>query len=181
MTENNMNINNADEISTNDEPVTTQPLADNTESITTAGESTAPVDDAHDEPTDPSPVHLPPDYLAHGYYAVSSNGIEYLCPEFVGEYAETMAKLLADMKPSDFNTLLKMLKRSKKSSLCFEARVTTAVELIPTAMVLVNRKKAPPLLVSFIAHNVDNIHDDDDWNAFYRHMEAIAAYMVNKA
>lgn len=157
-----------DETSNTDESVTAQILDDNT----------IPADNtADDEATDSSPIYLPPDYLANGYYAVSNGGIEYLRSEFVGEYAEIMAKLLVDMKPSDFNALLKMLKRSKKSSLCFEARLTAAVELIPTAMVLVHRKKAPPLLVSFIKHNVDNIYDDDDWNAFYRHMEAIAAYM----
>jgi len=178
MTEKNVNINNADEISTTDESVTTQTLADSTESITNAGEPTASVDDAHVEPTAPSPVCLPAGYLASGYYDHTSNGIEYLRPEFVGEYAETMAKLLASMKFSDFNALLKILKRSKKSTLPFEARLTAALETLPKAMMFVHRKKAPLLLVTFIKHNIDNILDDDDWDAFYRHMEAIAAYMV---
>ena len=54
-------------------------------------------------PTPAIPDKLPDNYLADGYYATTDKGAKYLRPEFVGEYAETMAKLLVDMKPTDFN------------------------------------------------------------------------------
>ncbi len=89
-----------------------------------------------------------------------------------------MAALLAGMKPSDFNGLLRELKRNKKSTLPFEARQTAALELIPKALSLVNRKKAPALLVTFLKDNIDHIREDADWAAFFRFLEAIAAYMT---
>lgn len=122
------------------------------------------------------PCILPDGYLANGYHGTTDKGEKYLLPEFVGEYAETVAKLLSDMKETDLNRMLRELKRSKKSSLPFAARKTAALELIPKAMTLVNRKKAPVLLLSIIKVNLDHIHCDEDWNYFLRHFEAVAAF-----
>lgn len=124
------------------------------------------------------PKYLPKDYLSNGYYVTTDKGVKYLRPEFVSEYAQTIANLLCDMKPAAFNSLMREMKRSKKTTLPFEARLTAAVEMLPKAMALVSRKKAPALLMTFIKHNLDNIHDDADWTAFYRHLEAISAYMT---
>lgn len=124
------------------------------------------------------PGFLPKDYLANGYYASTDKGAKYLRPEFVGEYAETMAALLADMKPSAFNGLLREMKRSKKATLPFEARMTAAAEMLPKAMALVHRKKAPPLLVTFIKDNLEHLQTDDDWAGYLRHLEAISAFLA---
>jgi len=123
---------------------------------------------------------LPADYLASGYYATTDKGATYLRPEYVGIYAQTIATQLSSMKLADINSLLKELKRSKKSTLPFEARQTAALELIPKAMALVKRKKAPALLLEFIKCNIDAIKTDADWMAFLRHMNAIAAYMEGR-
>lgn len=125
-----------------------------------------------------APEYLPASYLADGYYATTEKGAKYLRPEFVGKYAETMATLLAGMQITDFNRLLREMKRSKKKTLPFEARLTAVSEMLPKALALVHRKKAPALLVSLIKENLDYIQDDDDWTAFYRYLEAIAGYMV---
>lgn len=81
------------------------------------------------------------------------------------------------MKQSDFNALLRELRRSKKRSLPFEARLTAAAEMLPKSMALVSRKKAPALLISFINENLEHIHDDDDWYAFLRFLEAIGGFL----
>ena len=148
---------------TTGEPVTEQAPTTNTSDTTSAANV---------------PGYLPKDYLANGYYATTDKGAKYLRPEFVGEYAETMAALLSDMKPSAFTGLLREMKRSKKTTLPFEARMVAAVEMIPKAMGLVHRKKAPALLVSFVKDNLDHIQTDDDWTAFYRYLEAISAYLT---
>lgn len=124
--------------------------------------------------------YLPKDYLKDGYYAITEKGAKYLRPEFVGKYAESMADLLAGMKPSDFNGLMRELKSNRKKSLPFEARQTALVELLPKVMTLVHRKKAPALLIPFIRDNIAHIHVDDDWYAFYRFMEAIVGFMSAK-
>ena len=171
-------------------PADTTPADTTTENTTisdTTTPDTTPADTAVSDATDiieftvheydSKSAYLPADYLSQGYYATAPNGAKYLRPEFVGEYAEIMAAQLADMKPSDFSALLRELKRSKKSSLPHEARMTAALELLPKSMQLVSRDKAPSLLISFIKHNIDNIHDDMDWTAFYRHLDAIAGFM----
>ena len=156
-----------------DEIASTTPITETTgEPVTTQ----APTLDT--TPAANVPGYLPKDYLTNGYYATTDKGAKYLRPEFVGEYAETMAALLSDMKPSAFNGLLREMKRSKKTTLPFEARMTAAAEMLPKAMALVHRKKAPALLVSFIKDNLNHIQNDDDWTAYYRHLEAIAAFMT---
>lgn len=122
--------------------------------------------------------YLPANYLSEGYYALTAQGAKYLRPEFVGEYAEAMASLLADMRPNDFNGLLREMKRNKKKALPFEARLTAAAEMLPKALALVHRKKAPALLVAFIKGNLRRIGNDDDWYAYLRHLEAISGYMI---
>lgn len=125
-----------------------------------------------------APDSLPAGYLAGGYYATTEKGAKYLRPEFVGKYAETMATLLAGMQITDFNRLLREMKRSKKKTLPFEARLTAVSEMLPKALALVHRKKAPALIVDWVKANQAAIKSDEDWYAYYRHLEAIAGYMI---
>ena len=156
-------MDNQTVINTPEEPVTKQAAAMDTTSTTQR---------------DNTPVYLPADYLSSGYYATTDKGTKYLRPEFVGKYAEIMATLLADMKATDFGNLIREMKRSKKKTLPFVARLTAAAEMLPKALALVHRKKAPALLVTYIKDNLDHLHDDDDWTAYYRNLEAIAGYMI---
>ena len=77
---------------------TGEPVAEQASAVDTPSTATA---------SDNTPVYLPAGYLSDGYYAITDKGAKYLRPEFVGKYAETMASLLADMKPTDFNSLLR--------------------------------------------------------------------------
>ena len=156
-------MDNQTVINTPEEPVTKQASSMDTTSTTQR---------------DNTPVYLPADYLSSGYYTTTDKGTKYLRPEFVGKYAEIMATLLADMKATDFGNLIREMKRSKKKTLPFEARLTAAAEMLPKALALVHRKKAPALLGTYIKDNLDHLHDDDDWTAYYRNLEAIAGYMI---
>lgn len=157
--------NPADEVSTTTEEIiipaneTTQALTDNTIK-------------------EPVAAVLPNGYLCGGYYATTDKGAIYLRAEYVGKYAEELAcQFSCGMKTSDFTALFRELKRSKKKTLPYEARQTAIFEMLPKALVLVNRKKAPMLLVDFIRANSAAVCCDDDAMAFLRHTEAIAAYM----
>lgn len=147
---------------------------------TSATEQTPAVDTiTADTTTDtPVPATLPKNYLVGGYYATTDKGAKYLRPEFVDEYARNIAASLNEMKPADFAAMLRDLKRAKKSTLPFEARKTAAAELFPRAIGLVHKKKAPSILTEFIKVNLAAIKTDDDWSAFYRHMNAINGYLV---
>lgn len=123
---------------------------------------------------------LPADYLANGYYATATNSKPYLRPELVASHAQAIAATLTTMKPTDFNALMRTLKAAKSNSLPYEAKQTAMQELLPKAMMLVSKKKAPTLLVDFIHTNIDHIHNAQDWLGFYRHMEAIAGFLAMK-
>lgn len=137
---------------------------------------TTTVDTTEETPT--APATLPKNYLVGGYYATTDKGAKYLRPEFVDEYARNIAASLTDMKPSDFVAMLRDMKRAKKTTLPFEARKTAAAELFPRAIGLVHKKKAPSILTEFIKVNLAAIKTDDDWSAFYRHMNAISGFLM---
>ena len=151
--------------------------AENTTSVT---EQTPTVDAiTADTTTDtPAPATLPKNYLVGGYHATTDKGAKYLRPEFVDEYARNIAASLTGMKPSDFAAMLRDMKRAKKTTLPFEARQTAAAELLPRAIGFVHKKKAPSILTEFIKTNLTAIKTDDDWSAFYRHMNAINGFLM---
>lgn len=149
-------------------------------SATSATEQTLAVDTTTVDTTadTPAPATLPENYLVGGYYATTEKGAKYLRPEFVDEYARNIAASLTGMKPSDFAAMLRDMKRAKKTTLPFEARQTAAAELLPRAIGLTHRKKAPAILADFIKANLTAIKTDDDWSAFYRHMNAISGFLM---
>ena len=149
--------------------------------VTSATEQTLAVDTTTVDTTEENttaPATLPKNYLVGGYYATTEKGAKYLRPEFVDEYARNIAASLNEMKPSDFAAMLRDLKRAKKSTLPFEARKTAAAELFPRAIGLVHKKKAPSILTEFVKANLAAIKTDDDWSAFYRHMNAINGFLM---
>ena len=126
----------------------------------------------------PAPATLPENYLVGGYYATTDKGAKYLRPEFVDEYARNIAASLNEMKPADFAAMLRDMKRAKKTTLPFEARQTAAAELLPRAIGLVHKKKAPSVLTEFVKANLAAIKTDEDWSAFFRHMNAINGFLM---
>lgn len=129
--------------------------------------------------TEQTPATLPAGYLSDGYYANAANGKKYLRPAYVADYAQSIAAALA-MRPSDFAALMREMKRNRSRSLPFEARQTATAEMLPKALALVKRKKAPSLLVDFIKANAAAVHNDDDFTAFYRHCEAVSGYLTTQ-
>lgn len=149
--------------------------------VTSATEQTLAVDTTTVDTTEENttaPATLPKNYLVGGYYATTDKGAKYLRPEFVDEYARNIAASLTGMKPSDFAAMLRDMKRAKKTTLPFEARQTAAAELLPRAIGFVHKKKAPSILTEFIKTNLTAIKTDDDWSAFYRHMNAISGFLM---
>lgn len=157
------------------EPATEQPPTASATEQTLAVDTTT-VDTTEETPT--APATLPKNYLVGGYHATTEKGAKYLRPEFVDEYARNIAASLNEMKPAEFAAMLRDLKRAKKSTLPFEARKTAAAELLPRAIGLVHKKKAPSILTEFIKVNLAAIKTDDDWSAFYRHMNAINGFLM---
>lgn len=125
---------------------------------------------------------LPAGYLSTGYLAITEKGKKYLRPVYVTDYAETLSQIFAaSIKPSDFASLLKIIKSKKSKRLYpYEARQTAIAQAQSSALALVCKKKAPPLLLDFFKANAAAIHDDEDFVAFFEHMEAINNQILSK-
>lgn len=128
--------------------------------------------------TSTAPDSLPAGYLAGGYYATTEKGAKYLRTEYVSSYAQALATGLASINLTDFRKVVRDVKKAKKASLPFEARKTAVAEMLPKALMLVHRGKAPTLIVDWVKANQAAIKSDEDWYAYYRHLEAIAGYMI---
>ena len=128
-------------------------------------------------PASLGPQTLPPGYLKGGYHQETARGEKYLRSEYVEEYAQEIAASLDGMKPTEFEKLLRELKKSKKRTLPYEARRTAAAEMLPMAQKLNRHKKAPEILAEFVRANLMAIVNDETWTAFYRHCEAISGYL----
>lgn len=162
--------------------INTVPVAD-TVPAPAADTNTIPVADNVPAPatnTNTASAALPEGYLTEGYFATTDKGAKYLRPEYVGIFAQQIAAALAPtMKPSDFASLLRGLKKSNKSVLPYEARNTAILELRPKVRSLVHRKRAPQILSDFIDVNIAAVQDDEKWTAFYRHCEAVQGFLYD--
>ncbi len=136
--------------------------------------SAAPVSTEH---TTQTPVTLPEGYLRGGYHDTTESGAKFLKSEYIEKYAQTLAASFKGMKTSEFEKLVRELKKSKKRTLPYEARRTAAAELLPAAKNLIRHKKAPAILAAFIQANLEAIKDDETWTAFLRHCQVIVGYM----
>lgn len=127
-----------------------------------------------------APPSLPADYLKDGYLGITDKGKKYIRHVYVAEYAEQLAETFsASMKPTDFAALVRILKSKKAKSYPFEARQSAMSQAQSKARALVHSRKAPPLLVSFFNANIGAINNDDDWTAFFTHMEVIQNLIIS--
>lgn len=162
-----MNICDVNDTPAAVEPVMEQVPTETQETTTPATEATTP--------------GLPAGYLSDGYLATPAKGKKYLRPAYVADYAEQIANTLsANMKPSDFAALVRILKRKKSKNYPFEARQSALSEAHSKARALVHSRKAPPLLLEFFKASAAAIHDDDDWSAFFTHVEVIYNLIVSE-
>lgn len=129
------------------------------------------------EHTTQATLTLPEGYLRNGYHDTTESGVKFLKSEYIEKYAQTLAASFKGMKTSEFEKLVRELKKSKKRALPYEARRTAAAELLPAAKNLIRHKKAPAILAAFIQANLEAIKDDETWTAFLRHCQAIVGYM----
>lgn len=129
--------------------------------------------------TGTAPDSLPAGYLAGGYYATTQKA-KYLRTEYVSSYAQALATSLASIKLTDFRKIVRDVKKAKKASLPFEARETAVAEMLPKALTLVHRGKAPALIVDWVKANQAAIKSDEDFYAFIRHLEAIAGFLIGR-
>lgn len=118
------------------------------------------------------------DYLSSGFYKGEGAG-RYIDPALVDEKSKEIAKALAagGMKQSAYNPILRELKRANKKTLPLEAKLGALAGAIPQAKQLVQRKRAPGLLVDILERNRREVQDSADYSAAIKHLTAVGVFL----
>lgn len=145
---------------TTGEPVTEQaPAVDTTSTTTVTG--------------------LPAGYLADGFLETASTGKPFLRAVYVGTFARQIATVLQPMSASAFQAaFLRDTKKHLRRGVPYEAQAACAAALLPQAIKLTAKRKAPPVLVDIITVAVSAVRDTTTFEALYKHLDAIYAFML---
>ena len=169
------------------EPVNQAPAPATTENPTPAPDSTTPA--ASEVPAAPTSIPaaedilsetgLPAGYLAEGYCKIAGK-TRYIDPDFIGARAQEIAEALAEggLKPSGFNPILRELKKANKKNLPVEVKKGALAGAIIKAKLLVQKKRAPRLLVALLEQNLEAVQDTTDYGSAYQHLEAVGVYLT---
>lgn len=122
---------------------------------------------------------LPDGYLADGFLETASTGKPFLRAVYVGAFAQQIATVLQPMSASAFQTaFLRDTKKHLRRGVPYEAQAACAAALLPQAIKLTVKRKAPPILVDIITAAVGAVHDSGTFEAMYKHLDAIYAFML---
>lgn len=132
--------------------------------------------------TTPAPVRkmLPPGYLSTGSI-LDTEGI--MIPEYVGRYAEELARLLEPMKVTTYQrTFLTGAKAANKKKVPYGIKKNCTIDMVVQAKKLVSRKKdpAPAVLLQMITAATNTVKDAETFQALYMHLDAIYGYMLEQ-
>lgn len=145
----------------------------------TTGEPVTEQTPAVDIPSTPTVTGLPDGYLADGFLETASTGKPFLKAVYVGTFAQQIAAVLQPMSPSAFQAVfLRDAKKHLRRGVLYEAQAACAAALLPQAIKLTAKHKAPPVLVDIITAVVSAVHDTATFEAMYKHLDAIYAFML---
>ena len=122
---------------------------------------------------------LPDGYLADGFLETASTGKPFLRAVYVGTFAQQIAAVLQPMSASAFQAaFLRDTKKHLRRGVPYEAQAACAATLLPQAIKLTVKHKAPPILVDVITAAVGAVQDSATFGAIYKHLDAIYAFML---
>ena len=126
-----------------------------------------------------SETGLPAGYLAEGYCKIAGK-TRYIDPDLIGARAQEIAEALTEggLKPSGFNPILRELKKANKKNLPVEVKKGALAGAIIKAKLLVQKKRAPRLLVALLEQNLEAVQDTTDYGSAYQHLEAVGVYLT---
>ena len=122
---------------------------------------------------------LPDGYLADGFLETASTGKPFLRAVYVGTFAQQIAAVLQPMSASAFQAaFLRDTKKHLRRGVPYEAQAACAAALLPQAIKLTVKHKAPPILVDVITAAVGAVHDSATFEAMYKHLDAVYAFIM---
>ena len=162
-----MNESNPFELLANKETITGEP-------VTEQAPSTQPTT---------APAVLPADYIKGGFMDTAPSGQRYIKVEYVGRFAQELAASLTTATPAltaaAFNAaFLRDAKKHNRRGVVYDAKAACAAAMLPAAIKLVAKHKAPPLLQDMITAAVGAVFDDETFEALYKHLDAVYSFML---
>lgn len=163
------------------------PADETVSTIPAASSDTAP----HVDPLNPDTVaefrqylrnKLPDGYLTKGILGTSASGKPYTRVEYIRDYPQALAELLTNdptpLSAAAFNKmLLTPIRKHQRRGVATEAKVSCAASMVPAAMALISKRKAPLLLLEIITIS-RSVVDGPSFDAFADHMAALHAYLL---
>lgn len=152
---------------------------DNQTVINTTGEPVTEQAPAVDTLSTTTVTGLPDGYLADGFLETASTGKPFLRAVYVGTFAQQIAAVLQPMSASAFQAaFLRDTKKHLRRGVPYEAQATCAAAMLPQAIKLTAKRKAPPVLVDIITAAVGAVQDTATFEALYKHLDAVYAFML---
>ena len=152
---------------------------DNQTVINTTGEPVTEQAPAVDTLSTTTVTGLPDGYLADGFLETASTGKPFLRAVYVGTFAQQIAAVLQPMSASAFHTaFLRDVKGHIRRGVPYEAQTACAAAMLPQAIKLTAKHKAPSVLVDIITAAVGAVHDSATFEAMYKHLDAVYAFML---
>lgn len=126
---------------------------------------------------------LPTDYIKGGFLDTAPNGQRPIKVEYVGRFAQELAASLTGGTPAltaaAFNAaFLRDAKKHNSPKVVYGAKAACAAAMLPAAIKLVAKHKAPPLLQDMITAAVGAVFDDKTFEALYKHLDAVYSFML---
>lgn len=133
--------------------------------------------------TEQAPAILPAGYMENGFLNTAPNGKPFLKADYVGTYAQEIAAALtagtSTITAAAFSSaFLRDAKKHLRRGTPYEAKATCAAAMVPQAIKLVAKRKAPPLLHSMITAAVGAVTDDATFEALYKHLDAVHSFIL---
>lgn len=152
---------------------------DNINTTATTGEPVTEQAPAVDTTSTMPATGLPDGYLADGFLETASTGKPFLRAVYVGTFAQQIATILRPMSASAFQTaFLRDVKGHIRRGVPYEAQTACAAAMLPQAIKLTAKHKAPSVLVDIITAAVGAVHDSATFEAMYKHLDAVYAFML---
>lgn len=129
--------------------------------------------------TEQAPATLPADYMKDGLLNTAPNGKPFLKVDYVARLAQELAANLAPLTATNFNAaFLRDAKKHLRRGTPYEAKATCAAAMLPQAIKLVAKHKAPAILHSMITAAIGAVTDDATFEALYKHLDAVHSYLI---
>jgi hypothetical protein len=133
--------------------------------------------------TTPTPATLPDGFMEGGLLETLPSGQKYIKAAYVSKYAQDCAALLTSGNPALSSAafhaaFLRETKKQLRRGTPYEAQASCAAAMVPQAIRLAVKHKAPPIIQDMITLCAGAVTDSDSFKALYKFIDSVYCYML---